>query len=88
MATSERTQKSDLDRNIDRVSQSAHQAVDRAAAAASGVVEGISAKGQDLLEMPENWLEGAREYVRENPWAAIGMAVAAGYLLHMITRSK
>ena len=87
MATTERTQK-DMDRNIERVSQSAHQAVDRAAAAASGVVEGIAGKGQDLLEMPENWIEGAREYVRENPWAAIGMAVAAGYLLHMITRSK
>jgi ElaB/YqjD/DUF883 family membrane-anchored ribosome-binding protein len=87
MASTERNQK-DMDRNIERVSQSAHQAVDRAAAAASGVVEGIAGKSQELLELPENWLEGAREYVRENPFAAVGMAVAAGYLLHMITRSK
>ena len=87
MAT-ERQQKADLDRNIERVSQSAHQAVDRAAAAASGVVEGISGKGQDILDWKDSWMDEARDYVRENPLAAIGIAVAAGYLLHMITRSR
>ena len=88
-------QKSDLDRNIDRASQGAHQAVDRAAAAASSVAERfgehaerITGKGEELLELKDTWIEGARDYVRENPFAAIGMAVAAGYLLHMITRSR
>ena len=36
--------------------------------------------------MQEDWMESARDYVRENPLQALGIAVAAGYLLHMITR--
>ena len=28
----------------------------------------------------------ARDYVRDNPLQALGIAVAAGYLLHVITR--
>ena len=85
----------DLDRGIERVSQSAHQAVDRAAAAASSVAEQLgehaerfTEKRDELLALPETWLEGARDYVRENPLAALGMALAAGYVLHMITRSR
>ena len=33
-------------------------------------------------------VEGAREYVREHPIAALGMALAAGYVLSMIMRSR
>jgi ElaB/YqjD/DUF883 family membrane-anchored ribosome-binding protein len=84
-----------LDRNIERVSERAHQAVDRAAAAAASVAErlgeraeSLAEKGEELRELPETWLEAARDYVRERPFAAVGIAVAAGYLLHMITRNK
>jgi ElaB/YqjD/DUF883 family membrane-anchored ribosome-binding protein len=84
-----------LDRNIERVSQSAHNAVDRATEAASSVagrfgetVEQLAEKRDQLMELPETWMEGAREYVREHPFASVGIALAAGYLLHLITRSK
>ena len=50
--------------NIDRVSQSAHKAVDRAASVASDYAERISAKGEQLMSMHEDWLDTAREYVR------------------------
>jgi ElaB/YqjD/DUF883 family membrane-anchored ribosome-binding protein len=68
--------------SIDRISQTAHEAVDKAASYA----ERFSEKGEHLIQMPEDWLETARDYVRDNPLQAIGIAVAAGYLLHMITR--
>lgn len=87
--------KADLDRGIERVSQSAHEAVDRAAAAASSAAERIGEraerlgeKGDELLALKDNWVEDARHYVRDNPLAALGMALAAGYLLHMVTRTR
>jgi len=94
-AETSRTAKAEADRSIDRVGQSAHQAVDRVTCAASQVAdrlsehaERITDKGEELLAMKDDWVEAARDYVREKPFAALGMAVAAGYLLHMITRSR
>ncbi len=71
---------------IDRMSQSAHDAVDKAANVASSYADRFSAKGGELLEMRDDWMGAARDYIRENPLQALGIAVAAGYLLHMITR--
>jgi ElaB/YqjD/DUF883 family membrane-anchored ribosome-binding protein len=93
--TSTSSMQKNVDRNIERVSQGAHQAVDRAADAASSVagrfgdtVEQLADRRDELMELPEVWMEGARGYVREHPFASVGIALAAGYLLHMITRSK
>ena len=71
---------------IDRMSDSAHDAVDKAASMASSYAERFSEKGDDLMQMKDDWMETARDYVRENPLPALGIALAAGYLLHMITR--
>ena len=79
------TTKRQSEDNIERVSQSAHKAVDRAASVASDYAERIGAKGEQLMSMHEDWFETARDYVREKPLQAIGIAVAAGYLLHLIT---
>jgi len=75
-----------LDKNIDRLSQGAHGAVDRAAGAASTMAERVGQKGDELMEMKDNWIEGASEYVREHPIAALGIAAAAGYLFSVISR--
>jgi ElaB/YqjD/DUF883 family membrane-anchored ribosome-binding protein len=75
-----------LDKNIDRLSQGAHGAVDRAANAASSMAERAAQKGDDLMELKDNWMEGAAEYVREHPLAALGIAAAAGYLFSVISR--
>ena len=80
------TSKQAQDTNIDRVSQTAHDTIDRATQAASSAYERVTATGDEFLEMHEDWMETAREYVREKPLHALGIAVAAGYLLHMITR--
>jgi ElaB/YqjD/DUF883 family membrane-anchored ribosome-binding protein len=75
-----------LDKNIDRLSQGAHHAVDRASSAASSMAERAAQKGEEIWEMKDNWVEGARDYVREHPIAALGIAAAAGYLFSVISR--
>lgn len=84
-----------VEKGVESYSRSAHQAVDRAAEAASAAAgrvseqfEALGAKGEELLAMKDEWVGGAREYVREHPFQALGIAVAAGYLLSMLMRSK
>lgn len=78
--------KQQADTGIDRVSQTAHDTIDRASQVANSAYERVSAKGEEFMQMHEDWIDAAREYVREKPLQALGIAVAAGYLLHMITR--
>ena len=78
--------KRSTDGNVDRLSQTAHDAVDKAATLASSYAERFSSKSGELMQMKDDWVSTARDYVRENPLQALGVAVAAGYLLHMITR--
>jgi ElaB/YqjD/DUF883 family membrane-anchored ribosome-binding protein len=75
-----------LDRNIDRMSQGAHRAVDSAADSAGAMAERLGQKGEEWLEMKDNWVKGASDYVREHPIAALGIAAAAGYLFSVISR--
>jgi len=85
MATS---QTSSTQKQVDRVSESAHQYVDRAASVASNAADRVAEKADEWLEMKDDWVEGARDYVREHPIAALGIAAAAGYLLSILMRSK
>ena len=87
MAT-EQTSTRNPQQTVDRLSQSAHDAVDRAASAASTYAERFGEKGEELMQMPQDWLDTARDYVRENPLQAVGVAVAAGYLLSILMRSR
>jgi ElaB/YqjD/DUF883 family membrane-anchored ribosome-binding protein len=81
-STSKRAQNED---RIERMSQSAHEAIDKAATVASDYAGRMSEKGEEWMAMPQDWMEAARDYVREKPWQALGIALAAGYLLHLIT---
>jgi ElaB/YqjD/DUF883 family membrane-anchored ribosome-binding protein len=82
-STSKRGQNED---RIERMSQSAHEAIDKAASVASDYAGRVSAKGEELMAVPQDWMDAARGYVREKPFQALGIALAAGYLLHLITR--
>ena len=76
------------EKNVEGMSRTAHQYVDRASEAVSSMAERFGETGEQLLAMKDTWLETTREYVREKPMQAIGIAVAAGYLLSMIMRSR
>jgi ElaB/YqjD/DUF883 family membrane-anchored ribosome-binding protein len=67
--------------NIDRLKSSAHDTVERAAAAASTAADRLGARSGEWLEAKDEWVEHTRGYVREHPFAALGVALAAGYLL-------
>jgi len=71
-------------KHVERVGETAHQAIDTAADYAGRLGE----KAEEWMEMKDDWVEGTREYVRENPIAALGIAVAAGYVLSMFMRSR
>jgi ElaB/YqjD/DUF883 family membrane-anchored ribosome-binding protein len=70
---------------IDRLADSAHGAIDRASQTASQVAERFGDKSEELLAMKEDYVEAARDYVKENPLMALGIALAAGYLFGKIT---
>lgn len=69
------TSKQQADSAIDRMSETAHRTIDR-----------LSEKGDELMGMQEDWVDTAREYVRDNPLQALGIAVAAGWVLSLLMR--
>lgn len=71
--------------HLDRLADSAHGAIDRATQTAAQVAERFGEKSEELLAMKDDYVETAREYVKENPFMAVGIALAAGYLFGKIT---
>lgn len=82
---------------MERVVQSAHQAVDTLAAKAAPLVDRFSSgldgasssvhdRADQLTAMQEEWVESARTTVREHPLASIAAAVAVGMLLSRLSR--
>jgi ElaB/YqjD/DUF883 family membrane-anchored ribosome-binding protein len=70
---------------IDRLAESAHGAIDRATQTASDVAERFGQRGEELWAMKDDYMETARDYVKENPLMALGIALAAGYLFGKIS---
>jgi ElaB/YqjD/DUF883 family membrane-anchored ribosome-binding protein len=85
MATSTTTGSTGTQKHLDRMSEGAHSAVDRATETAEQIAQRFGEKSDELLAMKDDYLESTREYVRENPFAALGIALAAGYLFAKIT---
>jgi ElaB/YqjD/DUF883 family membrane-anchored ribosome-binding protein len=71
---------------VDKIASSAHQAVDRIASAATSAASQFGVKGDDVLAAKDRMLDSAREYVREKPIAALGIALAAGFIISRIMR--
>ena len=72
---------------VDRLASGAHQAVDKIAGAASQAVETLGVKGEQLSDAQARLAEAGRNYVRENPMMAVGIAIAAGFVLSRVLRS-
>jgi len=70
---------------IDRLSSGAHDTVERVASVAADTAQRLGAKSGELLRAKDEWTESTRSYVREHPLAALGIALAAGYLLSRLT---
>jgi ElaB/YqjD/DUF883 family membrane-anchored ribosome-binding protein len=70
---------------VERIADGAHDAVDKAAGAATAAVRMVDQKSGKLLktvqERQARYVEGSRERVREHPLASLGVALAAGIVL-------
>lgn len=77
---------------VDRLSVSAHDAVDRAAVRAAPMVgrlreasaqaaDSLRATAHDLRRLEEQWAADARTTVRENPLTSVGVAALVGFVV-------
>jgi len=73
---------------VDRISSGAHFTVDKAAGAATRTAAAFNEKREQLRYAGMRTMEETRGYVRANPIMSIGIAVAAGYLISRLFRSR
>lgn len=73
---------------VDRIASGAHQAVDKIASAAGQAAETLGVKGSQLKNAQAQALAQTRVYVRDNPLAALGIALAAGFILSKLLSSR
>ncbi len=73
---------------VERVAAGAHDAVDKAANAATAAAKLVEKRGEQLKAVQARYLDGCREQVRDNPLAAIGIAVAAGFLISLLLNRR
>ena len=71
-----------------RLSDSAHQTLDRVSDAATQAASKLSARGHELWDHRGEAVETARSYVREHPLATIGIAVAIGLIISRLTSRR
>jgi ElaB/YqjD/DUF883 family membrane-anchored ribosome-binding protein len=73
---------------VDRIAAGAHQAVDKMAGAATQAAETLGVKGKQLKNAQVRLIEDCAGYVRDHPVTSLGIAVAAGFLLSRLLRSR
>lgn len=71
---------------VDRVASRTHRAVDEAASAAHAMAEKVARKRDEAAQMADDAFAEVRNYAREKPLAAIGIAFAIGFVLSRLTR--
>ena len=80
---------------IGRIAQSAHETIDRLAESAAPHVnrlqenlsgDALHQRADEVRELRDEWTESLRVTVRENPLAAVGVALAVGILIARLSR--
>jgi ElaB/YqjD/DUF883 family membrane-anchored ribosome-binding protein len=75
---------------IGRIAQSAHETIDRLAETAAPHVnrlqetltgDALHQRADEMRQLRDEWTESLRSTVRENPLAAVGVALAVGILI-------
>ena len=69
---------------VDRIASGAHQAVDKIASTAGQAAATLGVTGEQLKNAQVQAMEQCRGYVRDNPVVALGIAVAAGFVLSRV----
>lgn len=73
---------------VDHLVAGAHQAVDKLAGAANHTAETLDMRGGQVRDA-QSWVsESCRGYVRDKPMAALGIAVATGFLVSWLLNRR
>ena len=73
---------------LERVTQRAHDAVDGVSGRISSAVEGLQGGVSSAGDTRDEWVESAREAIRQHPFAALGGAVLIGLALRSLLASR
>ncbi len=73
---------------VERMAAGAHDAVDKAAGAATAAAKMVEKKGGALKAVQQRYIDGCRDRVRDNPLAALGVAVTAGVLISLLLNRR
>ncbi len=66
----------------------AHEAVDRAAQHGAQAEESLRKTGERYSEQSHQAIDWMTSYIKEHPYAALGWAVAGGFVLGRLLRSR
>ena len=77
-----------VDGLIKRATQSAHDAVDTVAAKVSSVADGLQGGVDKVGDTRDEWIESARDAIRQHPFAAIAGALVIGAALLSLRSSR
>ena len=73
---------------LDRLSEEAHAVVDRLAEAATDAQAVVVGRGEQLGRAGRRASHSARSMISDHPLSAVGIAVAAGFLLSRFVRTR
>ncbi len=73
---------------VDRLAAGAHRSVEQIAAVASQAAETFGAKRMQMNDARVRVAAQCRDYVRANPLASVGLALAAGFVVSRLVRSR
>jgi ElaB/YqjD/DUF883 family membrane-anchored ribosome-binding protein len=77
-----------VDNLIKRVTQSAHDAVDSLAAKLTSVSDGLQGSVDKVGDTRDEWIESARDAIRQHPFAAVAGALVIGAALLSLRSSR
>jgi hypothetical protein len=77
-----------VDRLIKRATSSAHDAVDSVAAKVSSLTDGLQDGVSKVGDTGDEWIESARDAIRQHPFAAIAGALVIGAALLSLNSSR
>ncbi len=77
-----------VDGLIQRATRGAHAAVDRVSDKVSSVADGLRGRVDDAGDARDEWIESARDAIRQHPFAAVAGALVIGAALLSLRSSR
>lgn len=79
---------SDINETVEQLRSGAHSAVDKAANVTVQAAEALGQKSEQLRNAEQQYMEQCRNYIHERPFASLGLAVGAGFLLSRLLNGR